>query len=208
MAKKEYPIHTLQDYLPKGSYEPVLEFLRHYKVHLTITRERSTLLGDYRHAVDNQHHRISVNGNLHPYSFLITLIHELAHLVTFMQFGNRVASHGREWKSIYARLLSQFLQKQIFPPDIQKAIEQSMHNLPASSCADENLQRVLRKYDESKNGFVLVEDLPDGARFMIEGGRLFKKGKKLRKRFQCTEINTRKLFLFSPVYEVKPIAAD
>jgi hypothetical protein len=52
-----------------------------------------------------------------------------------------------------------------------------MHNLPASSCADENLQRVLRKYDESKNGFVLVEDLPDGARFMIEGGRLFKKGK-------------------------------
>ena len=142
MAKKEYPIHTLQDYLPKGSYEPVLEFLRLYKVHLTITRERSTVLGDYRHAVDNQHHRISVNGNLHQYSFLITLIHELAHLVTFMQFGNRVSSHGREWKNIYAQLLSQFLQKQIFPADIQKAIEQSMHNLPASSCADENLQRV------------------------------------------------------------------
>ena len=208
MAKKEYPIHTLQDYLPKGSYEPVLEFLRLYKVHLTITRERSTVLGDYRHAVDNQHHRISVNGNLHQYSFLITLIHELAHLVTFMQFGNRVSSHGREWKNIYAQLLSQFLQKQIFPADIQKAIEQSMHNLPASSCADENLQRVLRKYDESKNGLVLVEDLADGARFMIEGGRLFKKGKKLRKRFQCTEINTRKLFLFSPVYEVKPVAMD
>ena len=208
MAKKEYPIHTLQDYLPKGSYEPVLEFLRLYKVHLTITRERSTVLGDYRHAVDNQHHRISVNGNLHQYSFLITLIHELAHLVTFMQFGNRVSSHGREWKNIYAQLLSQFLQKQIFPADIQKAIEQSMHNLPASSCADENLQRVLRKYDESKNGLVLVEDLADGARFMIEGGRLFKKGKKLRKRFQCTEINTRKLFLFSPVYEVKPVAID
>lgn len=208
MAKKEYPIHTLQDYLPKGSYEPVLEFLRHYKVHLTITRERSTVLGDYRHAVDNQHHRISVNGNLHQYSFLITLIHELAHLVTFMQFGNRVSSHGREWKNIYAQLLSQFLQKQIFPSDIQKAIEQSMHNLPASSCADENLQRVLRKYDESKNGFVLIEDLPDGARFIIEGGREFKKGKKLRKRFQCTEINTRKLFLFSPVYEVKPVTAE
>ena len=208
MAKKEYPIHTLQDYLTKGSYEPVLEFLRLYKVHLTITRERSTVLGDYRHAVDNQHHRISVNGNLHQYSFLITLIHELAHLVTFMQFGNRVSSHGREWKNIYAQLLSQFLQKQIFPADIQKAIEQSMHNLPASSCADENLQRVLRKYDESKNGLVLVEDLADGARFMIEGGRLFKKGKKLRKRFQCTEINTRKLFLFSPVYEVKPVAID
>ena len=83
-----------------------------------------------------------------------------------------------------------------------------MHNLPASSCADENLQRVLRKYDESKNGFVLVEDLPDGARFMIEGDRLFKKGKKLRKRFQCTEINTRKLFLFSPVYEVKPVEVE
>ena len=208
MAKKEYPIHTLQDYLPKGSYEPVLEFLRHYNVHLTITRERSTVLGDYRHAVDNQHHRISVNGNLHQYSFLITLIHELAHLVTFMQFGNRVSSHGREWKNIYAQLLSQFLQKQIFPSDIQKAIEQSMHNLPASSCADENLQRVLRKYDESKNGFVLIEDLPDGARFIIEGGREFKKGKKLRKRFQCTEINTRKLFLFSPVYEVKPVTAE
>jgi len=208
MAKKEYPIHTLQDYLPKGSYEPVLEYLRQYKVHLTITRERSTLLGDYRHAIDKEHHRISVNGNLHPYAFLITLIHELAHLVTFMQYGNQVASHGREWKNLYAHLLSQFLQKDVFPADIQTAIKKSMHDLPASSCADENLQRVLRKYDESKNGFVLVEDLPDGAKFLIEDGRLFRKGKKLRKRFQCTEINTRKLFLFSPVYEVKPFNTD
>src|SRR5690606_38139619 len=122
--------------IPPAAVPRVLEYLHQYKVHLTITRERKSVLGDYRHATQDKNHRISVNGNLNPYAFLITLIHELAHLVTFMQYGHRVQAHGREWKNCYAMLLRDFMGKEIFPPVIERTLLQSMHDLPASSCAD------------------------------------------------------------------------
>jgi SprT protein len=205
MPKKESPLNHLQQYLPEGSYPAVLHFLKEYKVHLTITRERKSILGDYRHAIGAKNHRISVNGNLNKYSFLITLIHELAHLVTFLQFGNRVASHGKEWKKLYAHLMADFLAQHLFPADIQRALEHSLHNLPASSCADERLMRILRKYDEGKEGWLMVEEVPEGSIFSIEEGKLFKKGARLRKRFQCVELTTGKVYLFSPVFEVKTV---
>jgi SprT protein len=206
MSKQEYPLNHLQHYLPEGSAPLVMQLLEQYKVHLTITRERKTVMGDYRHAVDNTTHRISVNGNLNKYSFLITLVHELAHLVTFIDYGHRVSPHGKEWKHLYRLLLIQFLQLQLFPADIVAAIQSSLHNLPASSCADERLMRVMRKYDQKKEGVLLVEELPDGSLFAIDGGKIFKKGKQLRKRIQCVELKTGKLYLFSPIYEVKKIS--
>ena len=205
MGKKEAPLSLLQDYLPPGSLEAVLHYLKQYKVHLTITRGRRTILGDYRHAIGTKNHRISVNGNLNRYSFLITLVHELAHLVTFTQFTNRVASHGIEWKQIYRSLLLQFLSGNLFPPDVKQALERSLHNLPASSCADEGLMRVLRKYDAAPNGPLMLEQIEEGGLFQVEKGRVFKKGKQLRKRFQCEEVSTGRLYLFSPVYEVRRI---
>jgi SprT protein len=203
MSRQEAPLDYLQRYLPPGAGPMVMQYLHQYKVHLTITRERKTLLGDYRHATRDQNHRISVNGNLNTYSFLITLVHELAHLVTFQQFGNRVASHGKEWKQLFAFLLKDFLVTNIFPPDIRQALTQSMHDLPASSCADENLMRVLRRYDQNTGDMVLVEQIPEGNLFALDDGRIFRRGKKLRKRYQCVEVSTKKLYLFSAVYEVR-----
>lgn len=203
MSKTEAPFSSLQDFLPDGALPLALEYIYQYKVHLTITRERRTLLGDYRHAVHGKNHRISVNGNLNKYAFLITLIHEIAHLVTFLQYGNKVASHGKEWKEIYRQLLVRFLEGELFPADIKHALKNSLHDLPASSCADEGLMRILRRYDSDAKG-LLVEQLPADALFQADGGRIFKKGKQLRKRFQCLEVATGKLYLFSPVYEVIP----
>src|SRR5215204_6926988 len=108
MPRKEAPLDALQTYLPVGTYEPVIQYLHQYQVHLTVARERKSILGDYRHRTHAKNHRISVNGNLNPYSFLITLLHELAHLLTFEKYGNRVQSHGREWKVFFGQLLEQF----------------------------------------------------------------------------------------------------
>ena len=202
MSKQQAPLEYLSKFIPSAAVPRVLEYLHEYKVHLTITRERKSILGDYRHATIEKNHRISVNGNLNPYAFLITLVHELAHLVTFIQFKHQVAPHGREWKDCYALLLKDFLGKEIFPPLVEQTLKQSMHDLPASSCADEGLMRVLKKFDRD-NGMVMVEQLPEGQLFDIGEGRIFKKGKKLRKRFQCIEVETGKLYLFSPIYEVK-----
>jgi SprT protein len=204
MPKKEAPLDYLRRWIPGQADALILGYLNHYQVHLTITRERKSVLGDYRHATRSANHRVSVNGNLNPYSFLITLIHELAHLVTFMEFGNRVPSHGKEWKKIYRKILEEFIPLKVFPADVLTALKKNLHDLPASSCADENLMRVLRRYDDDKGGLMLVEQIPEGGCFSLEDERIFRKGKKLRKRYQCVEVATGKLYLFSPIYEVKP----
>src|SRR5258706_7581172 len=105
MPKVEHPLHTLASYLPGNSFDQAASYIQHYKVHLTITRQRQSVLGDYRNAVHGKNHRITINGNLNKYAFLITLLHELAHLLAFEQYGNRIYAHGKEWKSIYSRLL-------------------------------------------------------------------------------------------------------
>ena len=205
MPKKEVPIGTLQNYLPDGTYEPVLSYLRQFKVHLTVARERKSILGDYRHRTHRDNHRISVNGNLNKFAFLITLLHELAHLLTFENHGNRVAAHGKEWKHIYGRLLDQFLQHKVFPSDIENELLHSLNDPAASSCAEDGLIRVLRKYDKADSRFRLVEEISLGKMFRTSDGRTFQAGKKLRKRYQCKEVATGRVYLFSPVYEVEMI---
>jgi SprT protein len=207
MSKREAPLLQLQSYLPEGSFEGVMHYLQQYHVHLTVTRQRQSILGDYRHAMPGSNHRISVNGNLNKYAFLITLLHELAHLFTYEKFGHRVQAHGKEWKNEFSKILAQFLLKKIFPADIEKALMQTLQNPAASSCGDEKLLRVLHHYDKKEEGIHLVEQLPEGSLFRIRGGRLFKKGEKIRKRYKCTEVETGKLYLFSAVYEVQLASA-
>jgi SprT protein len=202
MPKQEAPLHQLKTYLPEGSFDEVSQYLQQYKVQLTITRERKSVLGDYRNSFAGSNHRISVNGNLNPYAFLITLLHEVAHLFTYERFGNKVQAHGQEWKNEYSKVLAKFLLKKIFPADVQRALLKTLQNPAASSCADTALLRVLHHYDQKKEGVILIEALPTGSLFKIKGGRIFKKEEVLRKRIKCVEIATGKIYLFSPVYEV------
>lgn len=205
--KQEHPLQALTSYLPEGTFEQVLDYITQFKVHLTITRERASILGDYRHPDSRGGHRISINGNLNKYSFLVTLLHELAHLTTFMQFGNRVASHGQEWKSHFSNILKQFVGKGYLPPDVETALRQSIQNPAASSCADDNLMRVLTRYDRRKENHYLVEQIPLNQLFRTKDGRIFRKGERVRKRYRCEEVATKRMYLFSPVYEVEMIAA-
>jgi SprT protein len=206
MPKEKVDFSALASYVPDGSFEPVLQYIIDYKVQLTVTRSRSSVLGDYRHAHAGKNHRISVNGDLNKYSFLITLLHEIAHLITFEKHGNRVQPHGQEWKILFGNLLSVFIQKNIFPDDVQQILLRSINNPAASSCGDEKLLRVLKKYDERKKGIFFVEQITQGEKFKIKGNRIFEKGEKIRKRFKCKEIATGKWYLFSPVSEVIKVA--
>lgn len=207
MPKEQVPLLQLKAYIPEDSFEDVLFYIQHYKVHLTITRQRQSILGDYRHAHEGKAHRISINGNLNQYSFLITLLHELAHLFTYERFGHRVFAHGAEWKQEFSKILSQFLLKKIFPEDVEAALLRTLKNPSASSCGDEHLLRVLRSYDPKKEGQLVVEQVAPGALFAIKGGRIFKKGEKIRKRYKCVEVATGKWYLFSGLYEVLTVKA-
>ncbi len=206
MAKEQVDLSALIPYLPEGSYESVVEYIHRYKVQLTITRQRQSVLGDYRHAHGALGHRISVNGNLNKFSFLVTLLHELAHLFTYEKFGNRVASHGREWKNEFGMILAEFIRKKIFPPGLEAVLIKTLKNPAASSCGDENLLRELKKYDSKQNGQLFVEQLEHNTLFRIKDGRIFRKGEKVRKRYKCEELSTGKWYLFSGVYEVWPVS--
>lgn len=193
----------MANYLPDGTFEQVIEYITAFRVHLTITRERQSVLGDYRHPYEGKGHRISINGGLNKYAFLLTLLHEIAHLVTFMKYSHGVSAHGKEWKQEYGRILKEFVGKGFMPDDVETAVRDSLHNPAASSCADEDLMRVLKRYDRKKENHYLVEQLPPGQLFRTKDGRVFRKGERVRKRYRCEEVPGNRLYLFSPVYEVE-----
>ena len=204
MPVTEHPMQALANYLPNNSFEPVVQYIHHYKVHLTVTKKRKSVLGDYRHAGINGTHRISINGSLNKYEFLITLLHELAHLLTFEQFKNKVEPHGKEWKNWYSKLLVDFVNRKIFTPEIEMALQKSIINPSATANGETDLLRVLRNYDEvKKEGYQTIENLAINALFTSGNGKIFRKGNQRRKRFECLEIKTGLTYLFSPVAEVK-----
>ncbi|RTL48656.1 MAG: hypothetical protein EKK39_12170 [Sphingobacteriales bacterium] len=209
MAVTQHPMHILAEFLPEGCFEPVVDYLNHYKVHLTITRKRKSVLGDYRHASQHRNHSITINGNLNKYEFLITLLHELAHLLTFEAFGHRVEPHGKEWKQFYSKLLLRFTEQQVFPEDIALALQKSIRNPSATANGETELLIVLRKYNTvSTTDVLLLAHVPEGAVFITENGRLFKKGHKRRKRYECVEVQSGLRYAFSAICEVKLYAAQ
>ncbi len=196
-------MEALKEYIPEGSFELLIHYIHQYRVHLTVTKARKSVLGDYRHAYHDKTHRITVNGNLNKFEFLITLLHELAHLLTFDKYGNQVDAHGKEWKTAYSKLLVDFVQQNIFPPEIMKALRKSIINPSATANGETDLLMVLRNFDRvSKPGWFMIQELPPLSYFQTKDGRVFKKEEKLRKRFRCMEVKTGLKYLFSPIFEV------
>ncbi len=208
MSKVEHPLHALANYLPEGAFEPVVQLIHQYKVHLTVTRERKSVLGDYRHPFLGSNHKITVNGNLNKYEFLITLLHELSHLLCFEQYRNRVEAHGKEWKNIYGSLLKAFIDLDLFPEDIKKSLKKTLLNPAATANGETALLLVLRRYNPvQKAGVVVLAHLADGTLFKEIKGRTFRKIKLRRKRIECIELATGNIYLFSALSEVEIVNA-
>lgn len=191
----------LSDHLPEGTTEQILRWQSAYGFELKITRDRNSKFGDYRSPFRGKPHRITVNTGLNKYAFLITLLHEIAHLLTWNDHKNKVKSHGDEWKRHFKKLIEMYLNELVFPHDVEMALVKSLNKLTASSCSDTDLYKVLHKYDDKK-GTIFLEELQQYAIFKTPTGKTFKKGERVRKRYLCNEIGTRKKYLFSPVAEV------
>lgn len=200
MKEKE----ILAEYLPETAVDLVLEQIKRHKIFFKISKSRNSKLGDYRPPIRSSVHRISVNHDLNPYSFLITFVHEVAHLVVFEKYGNKVSPHGKEWKMAYRELMQPYLENGSFPEDIKTVLEKSLKNSKASSTSDLKLSRVLKKYDEPTEE-IHVEELGEGDIFQIKTGRQFKKGERIRTRYKCQNLHNRRYYLFHPLTPVIPI---
>lgn len=191
--------------MPPEAAPLISRWIDYFKCEFKISRNRNSKFGDYRAPFEGKGHRISVNYDLNAYAFLVTTIHEFAHLYTWNEHQHKVKPHGTEWKSNFKKMMQPFFEQHIFPPDVEQAIAKYLNNPAASSCSDLNLYRSLRKYDTPKPLAVTVEKLPFKTLFKLKDGRIFSKEEKLRKRFKCIEVSTRRVYLFSPVAEVEEV---
>jgi SprT protein len=193
-------------YVPAEFAGYVADLFFSQKIRFKVSRSRKTKLGDYRSPHrDGVPHAITVNHDLNPYSFLITTLHEFAHMNTFIKYGNRVKPHGDEWKAEFRALLAPLLRHEAIPQDIRAVLNKSYFNLKASSCTDAALLRVLKKYDnKSQQNLVHVEDLPLNAAFKLSD-RTFERGIKRRTRYLCKEVPSGKMYLVNGLAEVEPL---
>lgn len=208
MAKEKISYDAFAAYLPAGALEKVIPWFEKYTIRLVITKARKTVLGNYLNPhPGHPYHAITINGNQNPYSFLVTLLHELAHLEAFVQFQNRIAPHGVEWQNIYRQIMIGFLGVQVFPDELERAIALSLKKVKAGSCSDPKLYKALAAYDpEPVDGLSWVEELPPGTYFVTKEGGVYQLIEKRRTRYLCEQLGTKKRYLFQGVVRVKPVA--
>lgn len=197
-------LDILGRYVPEAALMYCFEQIKRYGVHLKIVNERLSRHGDYRKLPDGGH-LITVNAGPNPYRFLITLIHELAHLVAFIEYGHRIRPHGKEWKQTFKLLMSPLLNPAVFPNDLLPTLAAHFRSPKASSSSDARLDKELIRYDRNNQG-VFIEELPEGALFTYREKRIFKKGIRRRKRYECLELETKRNYLFQPNARVMPIS--
>ena len=192
---------TLLKYIPEHSVLPVFELIKMNSVHLKIVNERQTRHGDYRKGINGKH-EITVNGSLNKYKFLITLVHEISHLVAFEKFGRNIKPHGDEWKYTFQRLMIPFIRPEIFPQHLLPLLAQHFKNPTASSDTDAKLSLALKHFDQQNDKNYIFE-IPNGSIFRISNGKIFKKNALRVKRYECIEISSGRTYLFNPNAEVE-----
>jgi hypothetical protein len=198
--KHQHIEEALRPFLPLGVSNDMAALIMQYRCHLTITRDRSSKLGDYRHPLKTSGHKISVNGSLNRYAFLITFIHEMAHLTAWERYKRTIDPHGEEWKNEFKTLMQPLLRPNVFPEPLLSVLTRHMRNPKSSTVRDTDLMREIRAYDPPRET-ILLEQLPEKSIFQI-GAREFVKGELLRKRYRCTDRKSGRIYLVSPIAEV------
>jgi hypothetical protein len=190
--------------VPVQAKSQMEQLLKTSKVSIKITKKRQTKHGDFRKQ-RNGSSIITLNTTSNPYRFLITLLHELAHFKVSQSVQYRTKPHGKEWKNAYRETLIPFLNPEIFPEPLCTLLASHMINPKASTDRDFALVMALKKHDPPSSTYPIFE-LKDGQQFELENGRKFLKIKKRRTRFECKELDSGKIYLFSPHAEVVPAA--
>lgn len=195
---------VFQKHLPENAIPYCVQLWEESTFHFFVKPPRNSKLGDFRYRKDRTIQTITLNSDLNPYQFLLTYIHEVAHLRAFARYGTSHAPHGSEWKSLFKLLLEPLLHESVFPRDILVPLKLHMKNPSASSARDLFLMKEMSKYDvgnpTSQPSFFLA-DLAPHTHFEL-GGRKFKKGETRRTRILCEEVDTGKKFLVSRLAKV------
>lgn len=191
----------LSERLPEKSLGYCLDLAKQYPFHFTVTRKRLSKLGDYRYSPRDQSHAVTVNGDLNPYQFLITYVHEVAHRVVHKP-RSRQLPHGDEWKGKFRELMLPLLNTDVFPDDVLRVLAKHMKNPKASTSADHKLVKVLAQYDESAAPVFTLDQVPMEAEFLLRK-RKFKKLEIKRTRVLCLDMKNGRRYLIPQIAQVE-----
>ncbi len=198
--------NLLENHLPQNAIHYAYDLWAEHRFNFKVTRSRSSKYGDYRYNPRSGEHSITVNGDLNPYAFLVTYIHEVAHLVTYKSHSRAALPHGKEWRSHFRQLMLPMLSDLVFPKDILDPLSHHMKNPKATSSADHRLSEALRKYDE-QTGLVHLGEVNLGVVFRLNK-RIFKAESKRRTRIVCEEIKSGRKYLISKIALVDIVSDD
>ena len=188
-----------QNFIPEKAIPFVQFLIDEHSFDLKIVNQRATKHGDFR-TLPNNRFQITINNNLNKYQFLLTLVHEIAHHVTHQKFG-RVQPHGKEWKTVFQHLMLPFLQPEIYPKEILPHLANYLKNAKASTDSDVNLSLALRG-NVAETGKKFVFEISFGSLFLFKD-TIYKRGNKRRTRYECLNIQSKRVYLFNQNTEVK-----
>lgn len=192
---------TFQKYFPSNAVDLAFDIWQHHGFIFKITKERNSKLGDYRYTYATKKHMITINHNLNPYAFLLTYLHEVAHLEVHIQHQNNVAPHGTEWKNAFKRLFDMSMEVNAWDEKLLPPLLKYMKNPKASSSADMTLIKALKTFDSDHDESTYLSDLKTGDIFDFRG-RKFRKIEKLRTRSLCEELDTGRRYYIHEIAEV------
>ena len=195
-------MYKLFEKIPEASIEYVKSLILSENIVIKLKKSRKTKHGDFS-VKKNGSCMITINDNLNQYRFLITLIHEISHYKAYKNYGPYIKPHGVEWKNIFKNLLLPIINSEVFPSDILGALAIYAKNPKASSDTDLNLSLALNRYNTNQYDYVF--GLSNGSVFKASNDRVYVMIKKLRKRYECVDVLTKKLYLFSPNLSINQI---
>lgn len=193
-------IKTLQQFLPDGTLPFLKKWFADYAIHIRITKNRNSKLGDYRKLPDKSH-QITVNSTLDRQLFFFVLTHELAHLIAFEKFNNRISAHGKEWKDTFREMLLESIG--IYSKDLQPIIFKFSKNPKANFMASPELVKYFHIENPDQNE-IFIENLAIGSCFHYKGND-YKVLEKKKKLYLCINQKNSKKYLFRPLARVEKI---
>tara|TARA_B100000768_G_scaffold59904_1_gene57907 strand:- start:4786 stop:5385 length:600 start_codon:yes stop_codon:yes gene_type:complete len=196
-------VNQVLNYIPKSSVSLVENLIKDDNLIIKIVKIRKTKHGDFKKFKDGSS-QITLNHIKNKYRFLITLIHELAHFRVNRNLMRRVKPHGIEWKKTFQLLMLPFLNNIIFPDNILSNLANYLKNPSATTDSNINLVISLSEYDVESSTVFLFNILNETF-FQHDKNKIYKKIGKLRKRYICEEIKSKRRYLFSPVTRVEKV---
>ncbi|SDQ42348.1 SprT-like family protein [Chryseobacterium soldanellicola] len=191
-------IHSLEKYLPQNTLQYLKTWFADYYIHIKVSRNRNSKLGDYRKLPDHSH-EITINSTLVPQLFFFVLTHELAHLIAFEKYGRRISPHGNEWKETFRQMLLQSLD--VYEEELRPIIVKFSKSPKANFMASPDLVKYfhIEKQDDTLQ---FIEELKKGEYFLYRNEKYLLEGL-IKKNYLCKNLATGRKYSFKPLARVQ-----